>query len=97
MRLGGGVSDGEEIKSHPFFASVDWAALQRKAVDAPWRPVVRGVRDLRNIDPVFTTLAIADSVDDTGIARTSSDAPAFENFTYVSAEFVGPAPAPSRT
>ena len=32
-RLGGGPSDAQEIKSHPFFDSIDWTSLEQKKVD----------------------------------------------------------------
>lgn len=31
-RLGGGPSDAQEIKSHLFFESIDWEALENKKV-----------------------------------------------------------------
>ena len=31
-RLGGGPSDAQEIKSHPFFESIDWPGLEQKKV-----------------------------------------------------------------
>ena len=31
-RLGGGPDDAKEIKSHIFFASIDWVALEQKKV-----------------------------------------------------------------
>lgn len=88
LRLGGGISDGEEVKSHPFFQDIDWGALYRKEVSAPWRPVVKGVRDLRNIDPLFTRQQAVDSVEpESDIARTAAEHASFENFTYVASEF----------
>jgi len=32
QRLGGGPRDAEEVKTHLFFESIDWAALDRKEV-----------------------------------------------------------------
>jgi serine/threonine protein kinase len=32
-RLGGGPEDAKEIKSHIFFASIDWIALEQKKVE----------------------------------------------------------------
>ncbi len=33
QRLGGSLADVEEIKQHPYFASIDWTALERKEVN----------------------------------------------------------------
>lgn len=34
-------SDGiEEIKSHPFFATIDWVALYKKEIKPPYKPAV---------------------------------------------------------
>ena len=33
-RLGGGPSDAQEIKSHPFFESIDWTSLEQKKVQS---------------------------------------------------------------
>ena len=33
LRLGGGEADVEEIKNHPFFASINWEDLVAKKVN----------------------------------------------------------------
>lgn len=47
-----GYNGCEEIKEHPFFENIDWVKLNRKAVDAPYKPRVNGEYDLSNIDRV---------------------------------------------
>jgi serine/threonine protein kinase len=45
-RLGGGPSDSEEIKSHPFFESINWEeAMQRKL--KPQKPYIKPIVDRR--------------------------------------------------
>jgi hypothetical protein len=39
-RLGCGPGGEEAIKEHPFFASIDWEALEKKEVPAPEKPLV---------------------------------------------------------
>jgi hypothetical protein len=39
-RLGCGPGGAEAIKEHPFFASIDWEALEKKEVPAPEKPLV---------------------------------------------------------
>eukprot|EP00698_Gefionella_okellyi_P006075 TRINITY_DN15541_c0_g1_i1.p1 TRINITY_DN15541_c0_g1~~TRINITY_DN15541_c0_g1_i1.p1 ORF type:complete len:377 (+),score=64.45 TRINITY_DN15541_c0_g1_i1:36-1166(+) len=91
LRLGGGVSDGEEIKSHPFFDWINFNKLLKKEVVPPWKPDVTDIMDRRNIDPAFTQLAAVDSLpDEADLARTAEQA-AFENFTYVARQFSPPA------
>ena len=35
-RLGGGPTDAEEVKQHPFFKSLDWKKLYEKALPVPF-------------------------------------------------------------
>jgi hypothetical protein len=37
-RLGCGAAGGEEIKKHPFFASIDWVLLEQRKVEPPFKP-----------------------------------------------------------
>eukprot|EP00002_Diphylleia_rotans_P035952 TRINITY_DN7883_c0_g1_i1.p1 TRINITY_DN7883_c0_g1~~TRINITY_DN7883_c0_g1_i1.p1 ORF type:complete len:452 (+),score=91.06 TRINITY_DN7883_c0_g1_i1:185-1540(+) len=60
-RLGSGLSDAEEIKSHPFFAPIDWLGLSQRRVNPPFRPRVRSPADSSNFDPVFTKEPPTDS------------------------------------
>jgi len=46
-RLGCRKDGAEEIFRHRWFASVDWAALQRKEVPAPWLPELAADDDAR--------------------------------------------------
>ena len=52
MRLGGGVEGAKAIRCHPWFASLDWDALYRKEIKAPFVPVIRDDLDVSNFDPV---------------------------------------------
>lgn len=40
-RLGGGEEDAKELKRHPFFKGLDWNALARKEIPAPFKPVIK--------------------------------------------------------
>ncbi|CAM1308982.1 AKT3 (predicted) [Pycnogonum litorale] len=53
-RLGGGPDDAEEVKHHPFFASVNWMDVQNKKITPPFIPTVTSETDTRNFDPEFT-------------------------------------------
>jgi serine/threonine protein kinase SCH9 len=50
----GSRNDAEEIKSHPFFANVDWDILYRKQVSPPFKPNVTSEDDVSCFDPAFT-------------------------------------------
>ena len=52
MRLGSGPDGAKAIKSHPWFAGVDYDAFLRKEVKAPFVPVIRDDLDVSNFDPV---------------------------------------------
>ncbi|KAI8455917.1 AGC/PKC protein kinase [Phakopsora pachyrhizi] len=53
-RLGGGPTDAEEIKAHPFFRETNWTDVYRKRVPAPYFPTINGPMDVSNFDSEFT-------------------------------------------
>ena len=57
-RLGskGGIS---EIKSHPFFASIDFDFVFKKKLKAPFIPQIEGMTDVQNFDDEFTSEEVA--------------------------------------
>jgi tRNA A-37 threonylcarbamoyl transferase component Bud32 len=44
----------EELKNHPFFKSIDFDALLRKEIEAPFLPRINDKTDVQNFDEVFT-------------------------------------------
>lgn len=56
-RLGGGAKDGEDIKAHPWFASLSFADLDAKKIPPPFVPEIRSETDTANFDPYFTSEA----------------------------------------
>lgn len=64
-RLGGGTNDADEIKSHPWFEGLDWDALYRKEIPAPFVPIIKEDTDVSNFDPEFTDAPIVSSLDNT--------------------------------
>ena len=56
----GSNEDVLEIKTHRFFAPIDWDALLRGDVDPPWKPPISGVADTSTsqFDSEFTDLPV---------------------------------------
>jgi len=57
-RLGSGPTDAEEIKSHPFFADVDWEKLAGGEIPPPWDPQLHSSMDTSQFDKEFTSMPI---------------------------------------
>ncbi|XP_065161808.1 ribosomal protein S6 kinase alpha-5-like isoform X1 [Atheta coriaria] len=60
-RLGGGEGDAKELKRHSFFKGLDWDALARKEIPAPFVPVIKTELDVSNFSEEFTALPATDS------------------------------------
>jgi len=91
-RLGGGPSDAQEIKSHPFFDSIDWPSLEQKKIPPPFKPQVLSETDTRNFDIEFTgesvELTPPDQDDPSEFATISEVAESFSQFSYNEASSV---------
>jgi len=74
-----------EVKSHPYFKSINWGKLERREVEPPWKPEVNSTADISQIDPMFTSEKAEDSLVDTGLVQASGEGH-FEGFTYVNPE-----------
>ncbi|KAI8337830.1 kinase-like domain-containing protein [Choanephora cucurbitarum] len=76
-----GNHGSEEIKNHPFFASIDWRKLNQKKVQPPYKPSVDSAVDTTNFDDEFTSEAPQESlVDESQISSTMQEQ--FAGFTY---------------
>ena len=74
-----------QIKSHPFFACIDWAALDRREIPPPWTPAVRDATDTRNIAAEFTSepAAVTPSPAHSKLRdMTGETPPSFTAFTF---------------
>ncbi|XP_063295567.1 serine/threonine-protein kinase N2-like [Pelobates fuscus] len=54
-RLGAGKKDAQDVKKHPFFQDIDWAALLLKNMTPPFVPEIKGIEDVSNFQEIFTT------------------------------------------
>lgn len=89
-RLGSGPTGAQEIKSHPFFADLDWAKVLKKKYLPEFVPPNRsGSTDVCNFELRFTTEVPVDSVvSPASRMRSLADRPSvadqirFSNFSY---------------
>lgn len=82
--------NGEQVRAHPWMASVDWEKLYRKQIPAPWKPPVTAETDTSQIDPSFTAEAVHDSPPDgSGLGPAPSGAAAAAGAQKKDDQFVG--------
>jgi len=53
VRLGSGPTGAREIMEHPFFADIDFAALDRREIMPPFKPDVHGPMDTTYVPKSF--------------------------------------------
>jgi len=86
-RLGSGADGVANIKKHPWLAPLDWAGLEKRAVEPPFKPAGKGKGDISNFDEEFTgepaVLTPAEA------ARIEAiDQREFDGFSFVNGLFV---------
>ncbi|XP_076638711.1 ribosomal protein S6 kinase 2 beta isoform X1 [Colletes latitarsis] len=80
-RLGsGGV---EEIKSHVFFATIDWDALYNKEIKPPFKPAVSQEDDAFYFDSEFTCKTPKGNIDSPGVPPSANAHELFRGFSFV--------------
>jgi len=60
-RLGFGEKDSEAVKSHKFFAGVNWDHVLSKKTSPPFLPLLKSEDDFSNFDDEFTSKPAIDS------------------------------------
>jgi protein-serine/threonine kinase len=78
-RLGGGPSDGEEVKQDTFFSGVDWQAVFDRRVQPPFKPSVSRESDVKYFEEEFLQLPAVNSEDN---ILGAQDVKYFEGFSY---------------
>eukprot|EP00030_Apusomonadida_sp_AF-17_P000541 a174975_535.p1 GENE.a174975_535~~a174975_535.p1 ORF type:complete len:388 (+),score=152.59 a174975_535:34-1164(+) len=77
-----GSTGADAVKSHPYFASIDWAKLDAKGYKPDFVPPVKGADDTSQIDTAFTKEAAVDSpVEKQAISNVTGNE--FGGFTFV--------------
>lgn len=77
-----GYRGAQEIRSHPFFESVDFDRLLNKEIEPPFKPTVANSEDTRNVDKTFTTIPAAVTPTPKDSTLRHVDQQDFSNFTY---------------
>ncbi|MEE6496463.1 hypothetical protein FKM82_002372 [Ascaphus truei] len=79
-RLGAGLDGVEEIKRHPFFATIDWNKLFRREIQPPFKPASGKPDDTFCFDPEFTAKTPKDSP---GVPPSANAHQLFKGFSFV--------------
>jgi len=84
LRTGSSEEDGNELRRHPWFASIDWVKLEKRELPTPFKPNVTNELDVSNFDEEFTTQAVESVVPDMTFSDPrAAKSDAFDGFTYV--------------
>lgn len=78
-RLGGGPSDGAEIRAHPFFKNINWDNLYSKGISAPFKPQLHDGNDTKYVDTEFTSERAHDSF---AIGVSKDENKSFDDFDF---------------
>jgi hypothetical protein len=80
-----GANGGQEVRSHPFFASIDWDALYRRNIQPPFQPCKNyDESDASNFEKEFTLMPVH-SMDESSMDSKyphNDQSESFLNFTY---------------
>ncbi len=79
----GSVRDAEEIMEHPWFAKIDWVAIENKTLKPVFKPVRLAETDTVNFDNEFTTQPAGDSVSAQHLDQTEGR---WDGFSFQDAE-----------
>lgn len=85
-RLGMKTSPYGSIREHPFFSKIDWARLETRQIEPPFKPKVKSVYDVSNFDPDFTSETPRLSQIDVKLLKTI-DEEIFKDFSFISKDF----------
>ncbi|KAF6205264.1 hypothetical protein GE061_019433 [Apolygus lucorum] len=91
-RLGAGPDGVNEIKSHSFFATIDWDKLLKKAIQPPFKPAAQRADDAFYFDSEFTSKSPKDSP---GVPPSANAHELFRGFSFIAPCLLEPENSPS--
>lgn len=74
------LTDPDEIKKHPYFATIDWEKLKDRDMTPPYIPPVKSDNDVSQFDETFTTQTTDSVAPSSLLSKTQQEI--FENFSY---------------
>jgi len=79
------LADASAIKSHPYFAGLDWEKLLRKEIPPPYIPPVKDKNDTGMVDPAFTSerVTLSEGSDESAGKISKESQKKFEGFTFI--------------
>ncbi|KAL1451730.1 hypothetical protein WDU94_006080 [Cyamophila willieti] len=81
QRLGSTPNDGEAVRVHPFFRSINWGDVLSRKLEPPFKPSLSGEDDVSQFDTKFTRQTPVDSPDESLLSESANLV--FQGFTYV--------------
>eukprot|EP01017_Pseudomicrothorax_dubius_P030675 TRINITY_DN3847_c0_g3_i2.p2 TRINITY_DN3847_c0_g3~~TRINITY_DN3847_c0_g3_i2.p2 ORF type:complete len:554 (+),score=180.33 TRINITY_DN3847_c0_g3_i2:2572-4233(+) len=80
----GAQEDAKEIKSHPWFADIDWGKMYRKETKPPFKPKISADDDVTNFDQEYTREEVKNTyVGPDKLKEIKGFQKEFSGFTYV--------------
>uniref|UniRef100_A0A8C6Y914 protein kinase C n=1 Tax=Naja naja TaxID=35670 RepID=A0A8C6Y914_NAJNA len=83
-RLGAGAKDAEEVKIHPFFKEMNWAALFARKLKPPLVPILKSATDVSNFDKEFTSQKPVLTPPNESIPLSMEEQARFKDFDFLS-------------
>uniref|UniRef100_A0A1B6LZ33 Ribosomal protein S6 kinase n=1 Tax=Graphocephala atropunctata TaxID=36148 RepID=A0A1B6LZ33_9HEMI len=81
QRLGYGPEDGEAVRRHPFFKTVNWTDVINKVPKCPFKINLKSPDDVSQFDTKFTKQTPIDSPDESMLSESANLV--FQGFTYI--------------
>lgn len=86
-RLGCAASGKRDIMDHPFMRTIDWAKLERREIEPPFKPKIKNPKEASNFDSDFTSEKPVLTPTDKKLIDTINQSE-FGGFSFVNPEFV---------
>merc|ERR1719312_1727049 len=86
-RLGCMEKGGEEIKTHLFFKMINWAKVEAREVQPPFKPKIKHRKDVSNFDRQFTSEG-TDLTPTDKLFMMNLDQNEFAGFSFLNPEFI---------